>query len=655
MSSKTPAPLAGTEPLPEAAFVPDRVTREAVRPAYYQSSSQSWLLATGCAFGGLCLFLSPAIIQLGPLAVLACLGALPLLLVGLRWKHAIFIYLRKHRLRGLLGPAGTDDRYPLVVGPHFSIDLVIAKSRILRWPKVLFHCHFHGEQALPFQLQSGKKPKLWSYHAPLTARVGYANEPALRYYYQGHRRRLDAAITAFASELGTVRPLSLVDRDFVCQWLWAEKTLSQPDALLAGELGHAVQKVAMMATRIAGGGLPLADLAAMFAPRHHVDYRRRALIMLLDGYTSSAEGRARLARQPLSHWYEFGVPVAAALGLSWQEATLEAECRALSPDRFGLLFFALGRVGVYPGAGSAVPSTLPRVFLNAWFTDPRFVADPVAVPHLIACYFEGMLPPDLILKHIVRDQDPRTTGFLAEIVLHGPAAHAVIAKSVLARRVLKTPQEQGDNPFPQLAKAEYDKLQERLQGADFSMIGGAGNQPLHLELAEALGNAHRFKMLLRRLQDEDDRAGIPHLIACYHLPYMRTEILTFIGRAHDERVLLFLHQVLSAGSTKEVRLALEVLRHHGTRLCLAPLQESRRRLGRNHRELFDDVIAAINQRFPAFAEAGALSPVALHGDGALSLADDASLQGAVSRIDTPAADAQISPTASPSSAARDAR
>ncbi len=555
--------------------------------------------------------------------------------------------LRKARLLRLFGLAGDDARYQLVRCRFFTIELVVVRSRFIGWPRAVFHCRFHQQEAVPFQFVSGKKPKSWLLHQRLTQAFSDALRREMKYYYQGDGQQLDAAVTLFVPELGTVRPKSLVDGVFVCEWWYQEENLLKPEAAARMELAHALQKIAMMATRMAGGTFALGELADMIDARHHWAYRRRALIMLFDGYTRSAEGRAALAKEPLSQWHEFAVPVAYSLGLTVDEVALQRDFQSLSAERRSLFFSILLRVHLYPGADLTTPTTLSHELLSAWLGALQTADDRVSVRHLTACYYEGILPPELVLRHIIREDDPRTTGFLADVVLGGPTAHVAIAVTVLSQFDLSPRSPDGAELFPQLSDADHDSLLRRLgfqkaSETDAQIVEEKLNRPAHLDLGEALANPYHFKMLLRRLQDEDDRACIPHLIACFHLPHMREEILTFIGRAHDQRVEFFLHDVLSFGSAGEVKHAVHVLRYHGTRLSLAPLQETRRRQGRVHRELIDDAVAAINQRYPAFAEAGALSPVAPLADGAVSLVGNETRQGTLSRLDTPADDGQVS-------------
>ncbi|CAM2063892.1 HEAT repeat domain-containing protein [Sulfidibacter corallicola] len=55
----------------------------------------------------------------------------------------------------------------------------------------------------------------------------------------------------------------------------------------------------------------------------------------------------------------------------------------------------------------------------------------------------------------------------------------------------------------------------------------------------------------------------PHQIAYYHLPWLRTTIVKYIGRPDDERVLGFLFEVLSNGRDEECMTAAQLLGEYG--------------------------------------------------------------------------------------------
>lgn len=141
----------------------------------------------------------------------------------------------------------------------------------------------------------------------------------------------------------------------------------------------------------------------------------------------------------------------------------------------------------------------------------------------------------------------------------------------------------------------------------------------HHLLGYHFADTRAFSQHLNHLQSEDDRLSIPHLIACFHLPHMRGEILNRIQRRDDERVLFFFCDLLVRGSKAEQKLALDYVATHGDARVL-PFLRRAALSGGAHRKQVADLHNALSAIYPdaAVAVAGSLSLVQDHESGALS-------------------------------------
>lgn len=468
--------------------------------------------------------------------------------------------------------------------------------------------------------------------------MGGYDKSAPKYRYQGDLQQLNAAITRLVPMLETLRPISLHDDVLICQWLFPEESLRKPLDQVQNELAFALQKVLLMATRIAGATLPAADLATATASEHHIDYRRNALTLLIEGH-ASPEQRAALARESPSMWYDVAATAALVNGQPREEALLQAEFKTLGDE--GREHLLEGATTHHPGAG-VVSKVSSHELLKQWITCLREMrGQEVAVPHLIACYYEGLLPAGLIIENLRCVADVRLSGFLVDLILHGSDADRQFALAELNALDWESWREDFQTYAPNLSDEvkryvirtfqESDQVDQRALTRDFG-------PPAHLELAEAFGETRHFKRLLQQLWEQDDRACIPHLIACYHLPYLRDSILAFISRQDDERVLGFLHQVLREGSSSEVKSVVQVLSRYGDRISVRHLKAVYAHQGRANRNLIDATLSAITARDPSLADAGSLSVARDTTAGALSLSGQGAGTGEVSRVNSEVGD-----------------
>lgn len=231
-------------------------------------------------------------------------------------------------------------------------------------------------------------------------------------------------------------------------------------------------------------------------------------------------------------------------------------------------------------------------FLFSKQTDPATVLWPEA----------DDLSPDGRFELVINAAEERTPAEVADyLTRHGAALPAKY------RRILAF---YAENPCSDTETAEllfhHHEVVAQFARRVFHRLG----KPRHAMLHYADTRPEFLERCLKELQQEDDRASVPHIIALLTARNRHLFHLPLILRQNDSRVLGFLHDLLERGSLEERRSAVHALAEVGDRQSIHLLRHAGSHIFFSKHNV-TEAIKRIEGRHPRAAQSGSLSVVSV--------------------------------------------